>query len=105
MPQIIPIQATANQSFTTQIGDDRFVLTLKLAIGCMVMSIECNEVTVIEGTRVLAGEPVIPYHYREVGNFIMTTQNDELPDWKQFGITQFLIYLSEAEIGALIVYS
>jgi hypothetical protein len=105
MATIIPIQATANQSFTTQLGDDRYALTLKLSVNCMVMSIERNEVVIIEGTRVLAGEPVIPYHYREAGNFLLTTQDDELPDWQQFNITQFLIFLSAAEIEAIIAGS
>lgn len=102
MALLIPIQATANQSLTVQLGDDRYVIEIKVSVGCMAMTIERNEVVVIEGSRVLAGEPVIPYHYLEAGNFILLTQDDALPDWQQFGITQSLVFLSEDEIKVII---
>lgn len=102
MALLIPLQATANQSLTVQLGTDRYVITVKVSVGCMAMTIERNDVTIVEGNRILAGEPIIPYHYLEAGNFILLTQNDELPDWQQFGVTQSLVFLSEAEIEAII---
>ena len=67
----------------------------------MVFDLEQDGTTILTGSRVLAGEPLIPYEYLEAGNFILLTINDELPSWKEFGATQKLIYLTGAEIEAI----
>lgn len=97
----VPVTATPNQSLSILLDNERIVLRLKEANGVMVADVERDGSTIILGTRVLAGEPIIPYHYLEDGNFILLTINDELPDWQQFGQTQSLVYLTTAEVEAL----
>jgi len=60
-----------------------------------------NNITLLSNIRLVAGMPMIPYEYLEAGNFVLTTLDDDLPDWNQFGISQSLIYVSEAELGEI----
>lgn len=97
----IPIAALANQALSVTIDLTRFVISLKMARGALVADIAINGVVVIAGTRVLAGEMILPYRYQELGNFILVTVNDELPEWSQLGVTQQLYYLAPAEMAAI----
>lgn len=98
----IPLTAIPGQQFTVTLDDVRFALTIKEARGVMVCDLSANSEVVLSGTRVLAGEMIIPYRYLEdAGNFILMTINDELPDWRQFGVSQFLYYLTTAEMEAM----
>lgn len=96
----IPLAAIPNQSLSVRLDDRRLVLRLKEASGVMVADLDRDEVRIISGVRVLAGEPIIPYKYLEEGNFILLTLDDELPDWRQFAATQNLVYLSPEELAA-----
>lgn len=97
----IPLAAIANQELSVRLDDERLVLRLKEARGVMVADLDRDGVRIISGVRVLAGEPIIPYRYLESGNFLLTTVNDELPDWRKFASTQRLVYLTVAEVDAL----
>ena len=99
--QIIPLFPEANQEFTVHLDGTRYVLRFKAANGVMVADVIIDDVLVLSGSRILAGEPLIPYEYLQVGNFTVLTTNDELPDWREFGATQTLIYASPAELAAL----
>jgi len=99
--RVIPLATAPQQSLSVRLDDSRLVLTLKKVKGCMVADLERDGEYVIRGTRVLAGEPIIPYAYLEEGNFLLQTINDELPDWTQFGVSQTLLYLTVAEVTDL----
>lgn len=47
----------------------------------------------------VAGTPLLPYRHLVSGNFLITTENDALPYWPEFGVTQFLFYATEAEFA------
>lgn len=97
----IPLSATPNQVFSVRLDDQRLVVRIKEADGVMVADVDRNEVRLLSAVRVLAGEPIIPYRYLENGNFIVLTLDEELPDWRKFGATQTLVYLTAAEVDAL----
>jgi hypothetical protein len=99
--QQIPITAEPNQEFTADLDGLRFLVRLKETNGVMVADITIDDAVILSATRVLAGEPLIPYGYLEQGNLVMLTDADALPDYPQFGATQFLFYMSAAEIAAL----
>lgn len=101
MASLIPLDDVPNQELTVRLDDARYVLRLKVAGAVMVADITRDGVTLLQGTRVLAGEPILPYKYQEAGNFLLITDDDELPAYEQFGVTQSLVYLSIAEIEAL----
>jgi hypothetical protein len=52
-----------------------------------------------ENIRAIPNKLLLPYDYLEIyGSFFFNTQNDDYPDYNQFGITQYLYYLSAAEL-------
>lgn len=97
----VTLQALPNQSLSIQLGDSRYDITLKETNGVMCASIVRDGVTAVENVRLVAGAPVLPYRYLEDGNFVMFTQDDDLPYYTAFGATQFLTYLTAAEVAAL----
>lgn len=96
----IELAAVPNQSFTVTIAGNRYAVELKATGTVMAATIVRNGVTLVSGQRVVAREPVIPYRYlAEEGNFLLATENDELPDWQQFGVSQFLYFATAAELS------
>ena len=98
MTQRIELQPIPNQSFTLTLDNDRYELTIKESRGTVAADLIRDEVSLYRGLRIVAGTPLIPYTYRQTGNFIITTENGEIPYYTRFGITQFLIYASPAEL-------
>jgi len=93
----VPLEAIPNQTFRVPLDGSLWELQLKALSNVMVVTIKRDTVTLVENMRAVAGTPLIPYAYLEYGNFIFVTENDELPYWTQFGVTQSLIYLTRAE--------
>ena len=67
----------------------------------MCISFAINDVIVVSNSRFFADGPLIPYTYMEGlgGNFIMTVEGDAIPAFADFDVTQFLYYLSAAEVA------
>lgn len=101
-PQIIPLQPIPNQEITFVLEGVRWAVTVKAAgaNGNVVVSFDRNGVPVIQGTRAMSGVPLIPYEYLErgAGNFMLTTLNDDVPSWQEFGTTCQLVWTSAAEL-------
>ena len=108
----IPLQAIPNQSFSIRLGDSFYDINLRMCgassrvepfyrYPIMVMDIIRDNAPVVTGQRCVAGFPVIPYRYLESGNFVFVTDDDNLPDFTQFNITQFLIYVSASELATI----
>lgn len=96
----IALLPVANQGFTVNLDSGLYDLTLRECAGMMCADIALNGATVITGTRIVAGEPIINFPYLEAGgNFVLYTQNGDLPYYDQFGVTQTLFYLTDAEMG------
>ena len=96
----VGIAALANQSLSIQLDERFYEIELREANGVMAATITRDGVTIVSNIRVTAGTPLLPYRYQEAGNFIMTTDGEAIPYWDQFGVTQFLVYLSAAEVAA-----
>lgn len=97
----VALQPVANQSLSIQLDDSRYDLTIKEANGVMCATVARDGVTLIQGVRIVAKTPLVPYAYLQEGNFVLLTEGDELPYFDQFGNTQNLVYLSADEIDAL----
>lgn len=121
----IPLQAIPNQSLSIQLDSQldaanpdntpvpfNFDITINsndqtpdsAGTATMSVSITVNSNTtptlLIDNVRCVPGSSLLPYAYlyNTYGNFVFTTQNDAYPDYNEFGITQFLIYISAAEL-------
>lgn len=99
--KVIPISAIPNQSFSARLDNSLYDITIKEARGSMVISMTRDGATLLDAIRLTPGTPIIPYAYKESGNFVLTNINDDLPDYNKFGVSQNLIYLSAAEMAAL----
>jgi hypothetical protein len=100
--QAVPLQAIPRQQFTITLDGVEFDITLQAVQDCMYATILANTVAVVKGVRCVAGFQLLPYQYLEgtTGNFTFSTANDELPWWQNFGVDQFLIYATAAEVAA-----
>jgi hypothetical protein len=96
----VGIATLANQALSIQLDERFYEIELREANGVMAATITRDGVTIVSNIRVTAGTPLLPYRYQEAGNFIMTTDSEAIPYWDQFGVTQFLVYLSAAELAA-----
>lgn len=96
----VGIATLANQALSIQLDERFYEIELREANGVMSASITRDGVVLISNVRVTAGTPLLPYRYQEAGNFVMTTDGEAIPYWDQFGVTQFLVYLSAAEVAA-----
>lgn len=101
MSSRLPLQAVPNQAFSALLDGLSYRITLKQAAGVMVATISIDDEEVISGSRFFADSPLIPYPHLENsgGNFVLTTEGDALPVFDQFGVTQFLIYVTAAEVA------
>jgi hypothetical protein len=99
--RVVPLAATPNQSFTSTIDGVRWGLAIKAINGAMVCDVARNGAVLLSGVRALAGEAIIPYAYLADGNFLFLTAADAMPDWRLFGVSQLLVYMTAAEIEAL----
>jgi len=98
----LPLNTIANQSLSAVFDGQSYQLEFKVAAGVMVVTIAVNGDIVVAGSRFFANAPLIPYRHLEGegGNFILTTELDALPDYNEFDVTQFLVYLTAAEVSS-----
>lgn len=99
--RVVPLANIPNQVFTVTLDGARWVLAIKEANAVMVADVSLDGTVLLSGTRVLAGEALIPYRFLQHGNFLALTSGDNLPWWSQFGVSQVLVYLSAAEMASL----
>lgn len=97
----VSLAAVPNQTLTIQLLDSIYAISVQATNGVMSASITRDGLSLIANQRLTPGTPVLPYRYQEQGNFVFATENETLPDYTQFGITQFLMYLTAEEVAAL----
>ncbi len=99
--QTVPIQAIPSQTFTfIDPSNNTWEIGVRSVAMQVAFSITLNGVLLIQNVCAVAGYRIIPYDYLELGNFVLITQNLQVPDYAQFGINQTLVFLSETDILA-----
>lgn len=97
--QTITLQQVPNQRLSANLDGNRWDIVVKEADGIMFVDLAINDIPILTGQRVVAGTPAIPYEYLQgFGNFLFLTENDELPYWDQFGVSQQLAFVSAGEV-------
>jgi hypothetical protein len=99
--RIIPLDPIPNQSLSLTLDNNVYDIVVKQTSTCISMSLSINGEVILSNQRIINGTPIIDYAYLQNGNFLLLTSNEELPDYTQFGVTQFLIYASQAELEAI----
>lgn len=95
----VSLAAIPNQSLSIQLDGRFYDIQVREINGAMAASITRDGVAIVSGQRIVAGTPLLPYQYQEAGNFLLLTGEEALPFWDQFGITQFLVYVTPAELA------
>jgi len=102
MSLIVPIQSIPNEEFSINLENVRYDIALKSTATSALATVSINDAMIIENVRAVGGTPLLPYEYMEGigGNFIFDTPNQQIPYYENYGITQFLVYLTAAEMEA-----
>ncbi len=96
----IPLQNIPNQSFSIQIDNNTYDILISDCGNIMAVDISINNVVIVLGQRAVPSNFLLPYRYLENGNFFFTSLDGEYPDWRRFGLDQFLVFASQAELNA-----
>ena len=97
----IPLDATPNQLLSFQVGQQFYNLEIKACQDMMYASLTRNNVVISSNSRLVAGGLLLPYQYQEDGgNLAFVTNPGDAPWYEQFGVTQFLIFYTAAELEA-----
>lgn len=99
----IQLQPVANQELSIPLENVRYVITIKEANGCMVITIERDDEVVVRNARLMADGLALPYRHQwfGFGNFMLTTQDEQVPYFTEFGATQFLVYITADEMAGV----
>lgn len=97
----LSLEPIPNQSLTFQNNGLFFSLTFKSIQDMVYASVSVNNVVIVANTRCVASALIIPFEYLEDGgNFSIVTNDNDNPDFNQFGVTQFLLFYSALELEA-----
>lgn len=103
MALLVPIAAVPNQSLNIVLSNQNCTIDLLTRNGHVFMDLFLNNVNVIYG-RKLSITPVLSYNYLQsifLGNFILVNNDGNTiqePDYTLFGITQSLVYYTQADL-------
>lgn len=96
--QVLPIKTLPNQQLSVILNSNQWDIFIRDVNGAISVSLSKNSVMVAENARAVAGVRILQAAYQEDGNFAIISNNQSVPDYTQFGITQFLVYISPAEL-------
>lgn len=101
----IPVVNIPNQTLSIQLDGNLYDISIHATqdnedgtTGIMAVDISINNSLIISGVRAVSNFLLIPYQYLVNGNFGFVTSNDDYPDWRKFGISQYLVYISNDEL-------
>lgn len=99
----ISLKQLPNQELSIALENSRYIIRVVETNTMMAISITKDDVMLIENARLLPNDFILRSNLvdPDAGNFLMLVQDDSLPDWNSFGITQFLQYIDSDELEAL----
>ena len=99
--ELITIDALPSQSFTVTLGGNNYEIKIYSIDGHMSYDLSANSVQIITGFKMVNDIPLLVYPHQELnGNILLQVSEDQIPDYKKFGLSQFLYYLTEDETTA-----
>lgn len=97
----IPLKVFARQSLSIMLEQSLYEISLKECNGIMAATIIRDGVTIVSNRRVCAGMTIIPEGHLEEGNFVILTENGEIPYYTGFESTDVMVYFTVEEIAAI----
>lgn len=89
----IPLQRAPNQKMSVLLGGSLWAIEVKLARHSMIITaaLEMEGVGFARGARLVAGTRAVSGG--QWGDLWLVTEDDQEPDWREFGRTQSLIWV------------
>lgn len=97
----IPLTPVPRQSLSTQIGKVYYELSAKECNGIMGITVVRDGVTIVDNRRACAGVPIIPQGYLESGNFVVLTDDEEIPYFDRFNGKDIFLYIPQEDLEAI----
>ena len=98
--QLIELKNIPNQVFNTTINDAQYRIQIRTMQNLTFLSVWKNEVILFHNQLCVPNEFINPYNYISTdGKFYFRCLDDEYPTYKQFGNTQYLLFLSNDEVN------
>ncbi|MDR2093031.1 MAG: hypothetical protein LBP58_06930 [Azoarcus sp.] len=98
----LALDAIPNQRLSAALEGAYWEIEIKtLDNGTTAVSLWRDGETVIQGVRAMPNRVLIPYAYREAGNFAFLATGDDYPDYPRFGADVRLVYASAAELSEM----
>lgn len=91
----LPLDAIPNQELTVTLDDNTYDIVLKEANEAMAISVSINNKLIVSNILISANTALLPANRKANGNFYLYSLTDDYPYYTNFGITEFLIYLSD----------
>ncbi|CAH6851394.1 hypothetical protein EDB29_1011101 [Vibrio crassostreae] len=89
----------SNQRVSHNVDGVYYEIVIKDIDGEMAYSVSVDGESIVEGFRFSNMDLLLPYKYMEInGNFYLRTEGDERADYKKFGITQRLFFITLDEL-------
>ncbi len=99
---IVSIQNIPNQMFSTVLNGRVYRIALRTIQGMTYMSVWLDNEIVFYNQLCVPNSFVNPYNYvSSGGKFYFECDNEEYPNYTQFGNTQKLLFLTEDEVGQI----
>jgi len=96
--KVLPIAALPNQQLSVILDNNQWNITINDVNGAIAVTLVKNSEIIVQNARAVAGMRILQAKYQEDGNFAIISNNQGVPDYTQFGITQFLVYISQVEL-------
>lgn len=97
--ELVPIKAIPNQSLSVILDDNQWDITLRQTLGTVSCTLAKNGIVIVQNARAVAGMRILQSHYQEDGNFAIISNDQSIPNYLQFGVSQFLVYISPDELA------
>lgn len=94
--QLLPIPT---QELKLRILEELYTVQVRTTDKATFISISRNDIKIISNQILIPNATLLRYDYNiSNGNFAFQTKNNELPDYNQFGVSQFLYYLTNEDL-------
>ena len=98
MAELIELQRIPSQKFAITLGGNNYDIRVYMLDYSMAYDLSINDTEVITGFKFNHEIPMLVYPYQEInGNLLLVIPDDEEANYIQFGITQFLVHLTQEE--------
>lgn len=102
MPLVTTLLQDPNQTFSSVLENDSYEIEIKTVTDFTYISINRNGEQVISAQKCNINQDILLYDYQfnNFGNFRFSSNSDVYPNFNQFGVSVFFIYITKSEVSS-----